>query len=251
MLWEFPQIEPDQCSWMYSAAGHGKNVADGIGAVIKHTADRLVSHGEDIPDAITLFQKLLPKLNKVKLFYTPAREVENHTECNSGMKLKRIPGTMKVHQVHVVSRGQVSTRHLSCFCNYPSHCECFNPAKHCFMSDPCRVQAQSQPQSVQAQAQPQSIQVQVQAQSIQVNQFCIVMYDDHPYVGQVVDTASQDEFGVSVMHQRGISRFTWPTNPDILVYDIDDVEAIIEEPKKVTRLYALKQFDWEKFTALL
>nr|CAI5844105.1 unnamed protein product [Callosobruchus analis] len=36
--------------WHYSESGHGKGAPDGVGAVVKRTADRLVAMGRDIPD---------------------------------------------------------------------------------------------------------------------------------------------------------------------------------------------------------
>lgn len=38
-------------TWNFSEAGHGKGAPDGVGGLIKRTADKLVSHGNDIADA--------------------------------------------------------------------------------------------------------------------------------------------------------------------------------------------------------
>ena len=54
-------------TWSYFEAGHGKGVADGIGATIKRTADNFVSYGEDIFDAHELYEKLQGK-TVIKIF---------------------------------------------------------------------------------------------------------------------------------------------------------------------------------------
>jgi hypothetical protein len=41
-------------TWNYLEAGHGKGAADGVGGVLKRSADRIVSHGKDLPDAVCL-----------------------------------------------------------------------------------------------------------------------------------------------------------------------------------------------------
>lgn len=43
---DFPQIK--RISWNYSEAGHGKGAPDGVGAVMKRTADQMVRFGEDV-----------------------------------------------------------------------------------------------------------------------------------------------------------------------------------------------------------
>ena len=44
------QLNPDivKASWNFSEAGHGKGAVEGIGGVVKRTADRLVLQGKDI-----------------------------------------------------------------------------------------------------------------------------------------------------------------------------------------------------------
>lgn len=43
---DFAQSE--KVTWNYSEAGHGKGAPDGVGAVVKRTADRIVNFGQDV-----------------------------------------------------------------------------------------------------------------------------------------------------------------------------------------------------------
>ena len=41
-------------SWDCSEAGHGNEAADGVGALLKRTAERFVAEGHDLPDAASV-----------------------------------------------------------------------------------------------------------------------------------------------------------------------------------------------------
>jgi len=45
-------------TWNFFEANHGKGAPDGIGRTLKRTADNLVRHGQDLPDAESLFYHL-------------------------------------------------------------------------------------------------------------------------------------------------------------------------------------------------
>ncbi|GBP39350.1 hypothetical protein EVAR_24331_1 [Eumeta japonica] len=53
-------------TWNYHEAGHGKGAPDGVGAVCKRSADRLVGSGNDISslnDLSEAIQKTCPNIN--------------------------------------------------------------------------------------------------------------------------------------------------------------------------------------------
>ncbi|KAH3810303.1 hypothetical protein DPMN_138693 [Dreissena polymorpha] len=82
-------------NWSYTEAGHGKGAPDGVGAVVKREADRLVSHGTDITAAQQLCTLLNDNLN-VQMFYISDKEFSLSTSHN----LQTVKGTMKIHQVY-------------------------------------------------------------------------------------------------------------------------------------------------------
>lgn len=45
-------------SWNYSETGHGKGAPDGVGGVLKRTADHIVARGNDIPNIDSLVRHL-------------------------------------------------------------------------------------------------------------------------------------------------------------------------------------------------
>jgi hypothetical protein len=54
-LWQSPI---GMATWNYPEAGHGKGAPDGVGGLLKRTADRLVSLGSDLPNAVDVYAAL-------------------------------------------------------------------------------------------------------------------------------------------------------------------------------------------------
>jgi hypothetical protein len=82
-------------NWSLLEAGHGKGAGDGIGGVLKHTADKLVCHEKDLPDAQALYTALLLETT-VKLFFVTSEDIERF-DCDLPKEIKTIPGTTSFH----------------------------------------------------------------------------------------------------------------------------------------------------------
>ena len=98
-------------------ASHGKGAANGVGAVLKCTADRLVRQGVDIPDAKTLYENLQGQTS-MKLYFVSTDTVSEAVAAAEFPALQSVPGTMTLHQL-VVSGcvpGALTYRDVSCFC---------------------------------------------------------------------------------------------------------------------------------------
>jgi len=83
--------------WNFLEAGHGKGPADGIGAVIKRTADKLVALGKDLTSTQRLMDALVENTT-VKLFIVDGEQIER-MESKIPQGISAIPNTMKLHQV--------------------------------------------------------------------------------------------------------------------------------------------------------
>jgi len=88
-------------TWNFTEAGHGKGPADGVGALIKRTADELVNAGTDITDATTLYNCLKNK-TAVDLYMIGdenIHQIDSIVPTANRLKAFKIPGIMKIHQV--------------------------------------------------------------------------------------------------------------------------------------------------------
>ena len=115
-------------AWNYSESGHGKGAPDGIGAVIKRTADRLVAQGKDISNFDSLLHELKFNCHGV---YLETVDAESITEFEKQIPniLTSFSGTMKVHQAtwNISNPQVVNFRRLSCnFCGLGETCSHYN-----------------------------------------------------------------------------------------------------------------------------
>lgn len=84
-------------TWNFLEAGHGKGAADGIGSVLKRTADNLVSQGTDITDVRSMYEALSSSIN-VKMWLIPSETIDKY-DTKLPETIPSVPGTMTIHQV--------------------------------------------------------------------------------------------------------------------------------------------------------
>ncbi|KAF9424564.1 hypothetical protein HW555_000375 [Spodoptera exigua] len=101
--------------WHYCECGHGKGAPDGVGGVLKRSADRLVAFGKDVTDIDSLVQTLKTVVTGVKIEIVQEHEVIEKDELLP-KNLKPFPGSMKVHQIvwTKTSTNGLAMRSLSC-----------------------------------------------------------------------------------------------------------------------------------------
>ncbi|XP_047032108.1 uncharacterized protein LOC124638969 [Helicoverpa zea] len=122
-LWkDFPNIK--KVTWNYTEAGHGKGAPDGVGAVLKRTADSLVNCGHDIGTFEQFLRCIQENIQNIEILQVTEENIkdrERHLKTN----LKPFSGTLSVHQVMWERYSNYLTfRKTSCFaCEVGSVCE--------------------------------------------------------------------------------------------------------------------------------
>ncbi|CAH2098094.1 unnamed protein product [Euphydryas editha] len=107
---DFPQLK--SISWNYLEAGHGKGAPDGVGAVLKRTADQVVRFGSDI-DSLEAFVACLKTRVNIEIRIVTRSDIK--AKCFPS-KLMAAKGTMTVHQaLWSFGCSKISLRKLSCF----------------------------------------------------------------------------------------------------------------------------------------
>lgn len=110
---DFPQIS--KITWNYMESGHGKGAPDGIGAVLKRTADAHVRYGSDVNNFykfVTLLQKNVENVVVIPITEKEIKDKEKMIPNN----LTTFKGTLGVHQV--LWQKDIDTltfRNASCF----------------------------------------------------------------------------------------------------------------------------------------
>jgi hypothetical protein len=118
-------------SWNFFESGHGKGAPDAIGGSVKRQADNLVLTGLDLPDAKKLYNFLSCGQSAIKFYFIEPDSVTSVDKlCNKS--LKAISGTMKLHQLQTDEELSLTYQNLSCFCQRPTICTCYNQRKSKF-----------------------------------------------------------------------------------------------------------------------
>ena len=228
-------------TWNFFEAGHGKGAADGIGGVLKRTADKLVAQGIDIPNAKALFENLRGNTG-VNLYYIEESRIQEFSKIPD---LTTVTGTMRIHQVISTKPMSITYRDVSCTCstaNLP--CNCHSSRSHSFSDHlpdvPC-IEA-----TANNDLKPLSPEMPA------IGQFCVVRYEGEAYPRKILDM-DETYAQVSCMHKVGKNRYFWPTLlPDILHYLYEDVLGLIPEPIPVTGLHMqVEPAIWKKISELL
>ncbi|KAL0893762.1 hypothetical protein ABMA27_013899 [Loxostege sticticalis] len=110
-------------SWNYSEAGHGKGAPDGIGAVVKRTADNHVKYGGDVATFEDFVQLVQQNIENVELIVIAEEEI---SKKKFPKDVPTFRGTTKVHQALWSSSlpFDIVFRNLSCFDCRDSYVPC-------------------------------------------------------------------------------------------------------------------------------
>jgi len=240
-------------TWNFWEASHGKGPADGIGAALKRSADKLIREGTDIPSAEAMFDKLSLSETSVKLFFVDSTSIDKAMDnCAELAQLPTVPGTMTLHQI-IVDRpgsGAFSYRHVSCFCGQlTSLCDCYALQTFAFSEIEKTQQSSTKTPYVQGEECMMSdpnppaqtcIPPACVLDATAVGKYCIVTYDDKPYPGRIL-SVDENDVEVDCMHsvpnrfELASNVFYWPKPiKDICFYSFENVVAVIPEPRQVS-----------------
>lgn len=102
-------------TWNYQESGHGKGAPDGVGAVVKRTADYQVKCGRDVGDFSTFVSIVLENIKNVEIRVVEEHEIREK-EIHLPKNIAPFKGTMLVHQVLWNSESEfLEFRKLSCY----------------------------------------------------------------------------------------------------------------------------------------
>lgn len=226
-------------TWSFFEASHGKGAPDGVGGVLKRTADRLVSEGKDIQNAKQLYDCLLNAQTSIQLFYIDEESVDKAVQ-KMPKRLLVVPSTMRLHQMITFRPGKIIYRDVSCLCSTKQilECTCHNPQRFEFDVQPilyatteCDVEPILSDTTEDQQAQ-KTDEINWESKDI-IGQWCVIKYDDEIYPGTIVEV-NETHAKVTCMHKIGRNPFFWPNHEDSLWYLFNDVLRIIPQPTPVT-----------------
>ncbi|XP_034084202.1 uncharacterized protein LOC117554075 isoform X2 [Gymnodraco acuticeps] len=171
-----------EITWNFFEASHGKGAPDGVGGALKRSADRIMAHGGDIPDAQSLYDKLKSLDTSVELFFVPERDIESKAQVPA---IAAVKGTLRIHQAISLTPGQMKYRDISCLCKREEgvlDCPCFNLQEVTLADVP--VSSDESPASGKA---PDNPRRPAMIEVKHIGEWCVVNYDNEAYPGFIMD----------------------------------------------------------------
>jgi len=247
-------------TWNFSESGHGKGAPDGVGGLVKRTADKQVAYGKDIVSAHDLFTNLKELGLGVKLFLIDDELIiENDGELKK-VTTKPVKGTMSLHQIVCYDdQSKIKVRDLSCFCTKAQTCDCYEP-RMVTVSEPVTgvteetAVPEREANDIVSSSNAQDNQIASATATTDGLDFStdllgcwvVVEYDNLPYPG-IVQDISEAHVSVKVMHNIGKKRYFCPARDDIFEYSFDEVVLQFEDMERVTsRHMQIPKHVWEQ-----
>ena len=93
---------------------------------MKRMADQVVLRGHDLQTAEALFDFLSSKDEmKIQIKWIEEKDIAEFDTLLPPV-LPVVKGILGTHQIFTTTPGKIFHREVSCFCNYPKVCDCFN-----------------------------------------------------------------------------------------------------------------------------
>ncbi|XP_063233360.1 uncharacterized protein LOC134537058 [Bacillus rossius redtenbacheri] len=202
-------LQIDSITWNYSEAGHGKGAPDGVGAVLKRTADRNVAEGIDISDIDTLVASLGEHISGVHVEVVLEESIKDVELVMEDVEIMSFPGSMKVHQLKWSRNScKVHFRKLSCFICHTDICS------HYHMGVLTTSTMTKDP---------------VHLTDFKIGDWVLVTYDGKQYPGEIIGIL-QHAIEVTVMYPTIGRKYRWPVHKDQHTYGLSDIVKKIDSP---------------------
>lgn len=203
-------------TWKYFATSHGKGIVDGIGGRAKSIVRTEViskktegTVGQSSKDFARTAGRLL---NKTTVIHISQEEIDERiNEMAPWNDVAGFPGIMKMHVAccnPINGKIQLYENALA---------EKAATGTHVNHADICTSTVLPAPDSALT-----------SIQALDVGDWCVVLYDDQQYPGEVTSTLN-GEFEVCVMHRAG-KYFKWPDQPDKIFYKQSCIVKKLEGP---------------------
>ncbi|CAH0561154.1 unnamed protein product [Brassicogethes aeneus] len=239
-----------KASWNFSVSGHGKGAADGVGGLVKRSADSAVKMGADVIDVKCFMDAVGSRTRSVQLFEIPFQkviEIKNKIP-NS---VQKIPKITKLHQVTWTkdNPNTLFTRELSCFeCSFDAVCGHHKLDKGYINLSPkteTKIQGYRainenilDSSTLESNMEHPIFNPQQNIEGLGPKDWVLVLYEGETYPGQILDVnISNMEVTVNAMEPlpKNSTLFKWPLLKDIHTYPIQAVLRKINSPIQVDK----------------
>lgn len=210
------ELKLESATWNYSAPGHGKSPADGIGGNVKAMCDKAVSCGQDVRCAQDMANVIKSKESRIRAYVISAQDIKLIDDLITETVLP-FPKTTLTFQLLWTNKNpdELSFRYLSC-----SQCISSDSCSHFEL---CKTSVRFANKNTFKRTSNLEKQFKVSK-----NDWVCVMYEDRWYPGQVT-TISGKTLTVSFLSWQK-KTLSWPAVPDEQKIKLSQVLCIIDAP---------------------
>jgi hypothetical protein len=252
-----------EARWNYFEAGHGKGPCDGLGGTTKRLADQAIKQGKVvIQDANDFYNWASQSSKGIKFVYVSQDTTKAKQAEFSGLVLKPVKGTMKLHAVGVdasQNTTRLMTRSTSCYCNVcnqGSFCDTWDKHQMEYIqaaevepneASTSRLNDVEEPVEVEnVSASTGSTDVREPEVNYELGDFVAAIYEKKWYIGQIEEKDTKDNDVLINFMTSAKNNFKWPAKPDRLWLDVSDILCKIAKPTscgKSNRTFKISESD--------
>ena len=230
--------------WNYFESGHGKGPCDGLGGSCKRQASEAVKQGKAvIQDARDFYNWATLHQKSIQYRFYSTAEIEEAAQHLTMSKAKVIPGTLKLHAVLIKDEVLFSNT-VSCYC---ARCRdgnelCKGWRRHHGVQVTLEEHEETSEPAVEPTgegASEPSCEPDVSSSTVSsipvVGRYLAATYERNWYVGKVLEVDVDDGDTKVTFMEKSRSKvnpdtYKWPTPPDEIWINFDDVLCFIKDP---------------------
>jgi len=191
-----------KASWQFFECGHGKGACDGIGGVVKRSADTAIKTGkENITCGRDFYEWGSQTDSKIRYEFVEKTEYDEAAQQveERQKQINPVKGTLKLHSVACISEHEVMVRETTCVCE-----SCFNEngfvwsdtnscggRKHKLqntrISEKCQkmtaTATEIEPSLIENETVKESV---TQEEDYEIGDYIAAEYEDEVYIGKII-----------------------------------------------------------------
>jgi hypothetical protein len=244
--------------WNYFEVGHGKGPCDGIGGTSKRIADLAIKQGKIVVQEALDYYDNVSRLHKSASYrFISSHQIAAVREEVAQMNKYLVPvkGTMQIHQVAAVGKGEIKTSVTSCYCSRCIYGD-FHEFKSAVLQKDTNRQNRSQSwnadpiqtESEKADSMPNGKSYEVKRNTatsdgpdMKQGDWVAVLYEGDWHIGKIKSVDDEGEFEITFLRRAktaGVMKilFKWPLPEDVLFVTRGDIMyKLIADPNPVGR----------------
>lgn len=231
----YSKLKPKNIMWHYSESGHGKGAPDGVGGLLKRTADGIVARVTDIADVSTLITKLKEHCQGNRILPFDENVLQEVEEAKP-TDIQVFKGTAQIHQLtRSFTSPYLFARRLTCItCELDQECPHYGLGIIKLLDQKTTNHNAGRLHYSEVYSTGDESDDEDETSNVGPNEYVVVKFDGkktiYHYVGLVTKEEENDELLVKFLKRSAGTFFVFPEIEDLCPVQRSDVVAKLEQP---------------------